>query len=133
MKYIDFGIQTLLLAIFLVYSILGLIDEGTFNAIIFAAFYIGMFLGPWQMLSSFLSIIFKSEYHSFKLIHFFSALIYIVLLSFSTQLRSEEPSVLVSVLLSLPAVALAVFYYSLTWRWVFRTQTRSSFLPNTNF
>jgi hypothetical protein len=133
MKYIDFGIQTLLLALFLVASIIGIFESEAIGAVILAAMYVAMFLGPWQMLSSFLSIVLKSQYHKLKRIHFFSSLLYFILLSFFIQLKPDFPDWLISILSVIPVVALALFYYSLTWRWMFHTESRSSFLPNTNF
>jgi hypothetical protein len=127
MKYIDFIVQSLILSLVLIVAVSGWIAEGKFAAGKFASLYGAVFLGSWQMFSSFLSILFKVGIYRMKRWHFFGALIYIITLVLCYLTGSG------SIFLFFPPVLLALFYYSLTWRWVFQGRRRGRFLSRFSF
>lgn len=135
LKYIDLVVQTLciVLAASLLFSaFMGRHpdDAGWGMSILYAQ----MVIGPWQMISSGISIVTRAALWRMKIIHFAIALTYILSLIY---LFSSDPigqEIFMNWFLTVPAWILAFYYYFLTWVWVIRANTRQGgFLPHLGF
>jgi hypothetical protein len=133
MRYVDLTIQTLIMLFalgFLIYTY----GEGDWPMSILIA---QMILGPWQMTSSFVSIIAKADLWKSKRIHFLISCCYLLFIYACVNVTIPElkPSgIIFGLLLTIPAWSLALFYYVITWSTVFpRKKNRGSFLPNLSF
>jgi hypothetical protein len=106
-----------------------------------AFFYIGLiaqfFMGWWQMISSGLFMVLRAEKFKSRSVHFVSGLICLAAIALSAMIDKELDSVFSSALLLLTGViipwCLAIFYYSITWRWMFPTKSTGKFLPHVSF
>jgi hypothetical protein len=131
MRYIDFVFQTLLIiagAVMLVATYYDL----NWPVIIL---WIQLILGPWQVMSSLISIITESFFNKEKRLHLILSACYLLglYISFNTTLPFFSGTVL-TVLLTVPAWILAIYYYIITWKYTFpRKRKRGSFLPNLGF
>lgn len=132
MKYIDLAVQTLLILLAIAVLIAGYENNG-----IGAVLAVQLLIGPWQFLGSAIAIAARAPFRSARRIHLVSATAYLVVLLIAANMDSkiiDIPAALSLPALIIPAWALAVYYYQITWRWVLQKQTRrSSFLPNINF
>jgi hypothetical protein len=136
LKSIDFVGQTIiwlgLLGSGLVILVSG--ELGTF-------FYIGLiaqfFMGWWQMISSGLFMLLRAEHFKSRSVHFVSALFCLGAIALSAWVDKELHSVFSSALLLLTGVivpwGLAIFYYTITWRWMFPAKPSGKFLPHISF
>ena len=124
MKYIDFIGQALLLVATLVLAMMFL---GT-------GILVGQFLiGVWQMLSSSISLLTDAPFRRQKTIHFISAILYLAVLVLIVTSRAYASSLIAGIVLMVPAWVLAIYYFSITWRWAFVEKRKSKFLPNISF
>jgi len=126
MRYIDLSIQSL---IFLAGIGLLIAYRGEpMNAILI----IPLLLVPWQMLSSLVALITRTGHWRKKRIYLILSCLYLMIfyVSGNSKIALFENSHLVSAL----PMTLAVFYYSLTWKWVTSgRRNKGSFLPNVSF
>lgn len=134
MKYVDFAFQTIILLLVLLSFMAGLAEDGTLGAGGLASMYAAMLIGPWQLVSSALSLFAKAPYAKLKRIHLVLSFAYFaamaLLLGF---LLPWTPEWLKNTILFVPPVILSLYYYFLTWIWVFQSQARSKFLPHINY
>lgn len=131
MKYLDLAIQTILF----VFGIVMLFVSWGEADWPFAILYAQALLGPWQMISAIVSVIAKTPLHRKKRLHLLLAAIYLMVLYICGNLSVVSISGrFFSMLLTVPAWGLAIFYYLLTWQWVFpRIRKGGNFLPNLSF
>lgn len=130
MRYFDLIGQSLILLAFSAGMFgTGQNDQDTLMLVFFAQ----MVLGPWQMLSSLISLLAEAPFHKLKLIHFLTSLVYLLVLAlFATQARGG--GLALTFFAIAPAWTLAIFYYYITCRWAFMRQRKSGkFLPNVFF
>ena len=132
MKYVDFGIQSLLLLMGVVVTLASVImgDKDW----LFGILYMQLLLGPWQYVGSLLCIAAGARYSNERKTHFFISTLYLLLLIAGSKSSITQdlsgPVILVS--LTVPACALALYYYLITWGWVF-PRYKGQFLPHINF
>ena len=131
MRYIDLSIQSL---IFLAgIGLLIAYRSEPMNAILI----IPLLLVPWQMLSSLVALIARTGHWRKKRIYLILSCLYLMIfyVSGNSKIALFENSHLVyALLLTIPPMTLAVFYYSLTWKWVTSgRRNKGSFLPNVSF
>jgi hypothetical protein len=131
MKYLDLAIQTI---IFIFGIVMLLVSWGEADWP-FAILYAQALLGPWQMISSIVSVIAKAPLYKKKKLHLLLAAIYLMVLYVCGNMSFVSISGrFFSLLLTVPAWALAIFYFILTWKWVFpRIRKGGNFLPNLSF
>lgn len=119
LNIIDLVGQTLLLGGALVVAV-GMVVIGDAEAATLMLFFGAMYLGPWQMVSSVITLIARGLYFRLRLIHFVSALAYLgVLAGAAGLLSSIDPSGALGYTLAVVAYiipgGLAVFYYYITY------------------
>ncbi len=129
MKYLDVIVQTLIILLGLVVVIMSFVLQE--SDWMFSILYAQLLLGPWQMLSSIVSVIVKAPLYKAKQYHLILSSIYLVVL----MIIGISLPMLASIafLLILPW-ALAIYYYVLSWKTIFpSTKRNGSFLPNLSF
>lgn len=92
-------------------------------------------LGPWQMTSSVISVIARTNFHKAKRWHCIGASIYLVILYliFNTALFQFE-QVNGTFMLTIPAWTFALYYYVITWKGALPGKRHGgSFLPHLSF
>lgn len=133
MRYIDWLAQTLILITGVVLVIFDLHRSDPIPGILIAQ----LMLGPWQLASSAISVIRKSNLWKYKRIHLLLASCYLILIyvfAHSTISVFENSRIAWLLFLTIPSMSLAAYYYFLTWKSTFISTTkRGSFLPNINF
>lgn len=134
MKYLDLIIQTLIF-IFGITVLIWFSDEAAWP--VNALLIVQMVLGPWQMLSSFASVVLQAGFHKVKRIHLGVSIIYLAVLYvyfYKSPPFFNHAGIVAKLLLTVPAWTLAFFYYIVTWKWVLRgRKKRGSFLPHLSF
>ncbi|HZY79206.1 MAG TPA: hypothetical protein VFE50_06780 [Cyclobacteriaceae bacterium] len=120
LNYIDLGYQTIVLGLIALISIATAVD-GHFEAIGVAGLYGGVFLGPWQMVSSLITVISRGLYLRWRVIHLLSAIGYIVGASvFAMLYGNADIDGVLKVFLGILGfgipVGLALFYYYITYK-----------------
>lgn len=131
MKYLDLVIQTIIFVIGIV-ILLGTWEDVNWP---YGILYAQMMLGPWQMVSSIVSVLTKAPLYRKKRLHLLLAIIYLFALYVCGNADTETLAHrFYGFMLTVPAWALASFYYILTYRWVFpRIRKGGNFLPNLSF
>jgi hypothetical protein len=135
MKYVDLGVQMLCILMALIALAKGLIakdvDPRHWPLLVLFAQAI---LGPWQMLSSGISIFTWAPLRRLKIIHFVSALVYLASLAILFAFDSVDNASWSQWLITIPAWILALYYHFLSWCWVIRANSRhGGFLPHLGF
>lgn len=94
-------------------------------------------LGPWQYLGSLISVVVKAPSAKQKRIHLIVSTIYLLMLYLGTLKHFHGisfPGEVIALTLTVPAWALGIYYYIITWRWTFpKIKRRGSFLPHLSF
>lgn len=131
MKYLDLGIQTIILVVGIVILLVSW-GEADWP---FGILYVQLLLGPWQMMSSVVSVVAKAPLYRKKRLHLFLAIIYLFALYIAGHAADDAlVQRFFGVAITVPAWALAIYYYILTCRWVFpRRRSGGNFLPNLSF
>lgn len=134
MKYVDFVYQSLIFLLVLVGFLITMIEDGNPAGGGLAALYAAILLGPWQVVSSLLSVVFRSPLHKRKRLHLLGSVGYFVMAAIvlASDLAAFADWLAVG-LLYIPPVVLAIYYYILTWRWTFRSSGEGKFLPHINY
>lgn len=94
-----------------------------------------LLLGPWQLISSAVSVISKTPFSRQKRLHLKLSLVYLFLLfAFVFSNCCTWPAFAIKLFATIPAWSLGLYYYTLTWKWVLpRRRNRGKFLPNLSF
>lgn len=122
---IDLFVQTLMLICGLALAVTGIFDK---DGLIWLL-SLQLLVGPWQMISCGISLIVKGPLFREKLTHFVVACSYLFALTYF-----EFDAAYAFYFMTIPAWALAVFYYVLTWKRVLMTRNdRNRFLPHLSF
>lgn len=130
MKYIDFGIQTLIFGFALVLLATTWSESDWPLSVLFAQ----LFMGPWQFFSSLVSVITRTELYREKQIHLFTSIGYLMVLVLGANAGQSVPKEFVLFFATVPAWLLAIYYYYLTYRWAFHFQnSNAGFLRHINF
>lgn len=125
MRYLDLITQTLVISITAIVALFGGAD------LIYAILLAQLVLGPWQLLSSFVSVVLKSNQYKLKALHLLISFTYLVVLH---KGRDQFPGTFYMLLLTIPAWSLALYYYFLTAIEVFRRPGGGGkFLPHLSF
>lgn len=118
LNVIDLAFQTLVLGVVLLGSA-AILLSGSFESIGIVAMYGGIFLGPWQLVSSLFTCIARGLYFKWRLIHLISSIAYLALVSllvafFNSVEFGETVEVIGGVVGFAIPTALAFFYYYIT-------------------
>ena len=131
MKYLDFTIQSLIM---LVAFAVALACITTKPEVFIMMLTVQFYLGCWQITSSVISLIARAPHFRTKSIYLTIVVIY--LLSFFGIFNSgfDIPHLAAKLYCTVPAWALAIYYYVITWQWTFPKRTSGGkFLPHINF
>jgi hypothetical protein len=138
LKRIDFLGQTVIFCFIPILLIL--IKKSDWIIVILASQYA---MGVWQMVSSFLSIVFRGPAFNSKIKHFLVSICYLLLFALCLTLGKGWGYsyanhgflvILAAIGFFAPPWILAIYYYIVTWRLaVPRQKKHSSFLPHINF
>jgi hypothetical protein len=85
-----------------------------------------LFIGIWQMISSIVSVIAGTPNKNLRRIHLVVAATYLVLLY--VGFTNHE-----FFFLTVPPWMLAIYYYTITWKWFLTDPKKGKFLPNISF
>jgi len=134
MKYIDFGIQTLIFGFAVVLLIMGITEQDWLIYVFLAQ----LFMGPWQFFSSLISVLVSAELHREKRVHLVLSSIYLAALfvgsTIGQTIEQNLSKEAVLLLVIVPPWLLAGYYYFLTYTWAFRLQRHAgTFLRHINF
>ena len=141
LKTLDFVGQSIIFGAYIIGSLWILIAEQRWNSLAMTTAYAMLLLGCWQMISGLLMLVLKASLRKQRLIHFFTAIIYLAILlivakySNGTQFESVAYIVrglIITLMIGTP-IGLAIFYYSITWRWMFPARSNGKFLPHISF
>lgn len=115
-RIIDFVVQSFIAAITLAACVWHLVN-GNVEQIGVAALGGAMFLGPWQVVSCVVTLIANSPFRKERLIHLLSAIVYLILFSFTVSVYDRiDPPIAVSALIFAIPTFLAGFYLNITYR-----------------
>ena len=129
MKYLDFGVQTFILTSAIVLLITRYFGTDWLIAILLAQ----LFLGGWQLLSATISVIVKAEYFKEKRTLLLTCIGYLVILIAGSNSELPLAGTFLLLFLTVPAWILALSYYVITCRLVFKRHTSGRFLRHINF
>jgi len=128
MKYVDFSVQSILFVAVLVILLFNLGGSDTLLLVL----SMQLVIGPWQLLSSLISVGLRAGKYKLKVIHLIISGVYLA--SLFLWPFGEFPKTTMKFIFMVPAWSLAVYYYILTILSTFKTSARqSSFLPHTSF
>lgn len=133
MKHIDFIIQSLILLFGFVFVIACTLSESN---LLISIWMVQLFLGPWQFTSSFISVVTHAPSFKPKFIHLILSSAYLLSLAILLQSRITFglPQIVFKFYTVIPAWALGIYYYIITWRWALQKRTGGGkFLPHVNF
>jgi hypothetical protein len=142
LKTIDFVTQSLILGGYAVVVTWTLLKNRVDNSLELTTAFTMLCLGWWQMISAGIMLLVGAPTTKFRLLHFFSAIGYLAAVAVVGKyidLPANRPALnqLISMLteiitLGVPVI-LALFYYYITWRWVFPIKPSGKFLPHISF
>ena len=128
MKYIDFTVQSILFVAALVVVVGNIGGSDAVRVVLWTQ----LLIGPWQVLSSLISVGIRTRMFKLKVIHLVVSAIYLSVLFIMPFRKFSEVTTLI--IFMVPAWALAIYYYILTCGDTFQGSTRQSgFLPHTSF
>jgi hypothetical protein len=128
MKYIDFSVQSILFVAVLVVLIANIGGSDAVRVVL----WMQLLVGPWQLLSSVISVGMRSRLYKLKTIHLIISALYLAVLFILPFRRFTESTSMI--ILMVPAWTLAVYHYLLTTLATFQRPVRQSgFLPHTSF
>jgi hypothetical protein len=137
LKSIDWAGQSVIWVAFIVGSLLSIASGEGFGAIGYIGLLCQLFMGCWQMVSAVLFLLLGAEPLWFRKTHFISAFMCLALISLSAWLEHESDSITTDFLFLVFGVIvpwlLAIFYYSITWRWMFPKRHNGKFLSHISF
>jgi hypothetical protein len=126
-KYADLTIQSLLVILALVFLI-----NSFWSSDVWMILVIQLFVGVYQMISGFTSIVFSwSDLPRKKVFHFAIAIVYLVSLAVMKNLPLNGR--FLQLYLFVPPWILAIYYYVISFNIKFFKRKRSKFLPNLGF
>jgi hypothetical protein len=138
LKTLDFAGQTFIFGAFIIGSVwIGLAEQRWSSLGLTTAFAM-LCLGWWQMISALIMLVTNAPFRKQRLIHFITAIVYLGALALSAKyIESNQTAFIIKliggiIMMGTP-VALAIFYYSITWRWVFPKYSSGKFLPHVSF
>lgn len=141
LKTADFIGQSLILTGYVLGTIWAVLVEKRWSVVGATTAFAMLWLGWWQMVSALIMLLLKAPNRNLRVLHFSIAFVYLFLLFFSkygSDVRNEVTvstyltGILVVFAIAMP-VALAILYYTLTWRLKFPKRATGSFLPHTSF
>lgn len=138
LKTLDFVGQTFIFAVFLLGSLWIGLTEGKWSSLGLTTAFAMLCLGWWQMISAFIMLLTKAPLRKHRLIHFITALAYLGVIAISAKFIDGNTAsftikfIVGTILIGTPA-ALAIFYYSITWRCLFPAKSTGKFLPHVSF
>ncbi len=143
LKTIDFVGQTIILGGYAIVLSWTLINNTLEKELGLTTAFAMLCLGWWQMISAVLMLLLSAPNRKFRLYHFFIAVGYLISLAIMTKYLSLPTTQIVAldhlirvftnvVALAMP-VTLGLFYYYITWRWVFPIKPSGKFLPHISF
>jgi hypothetical protein len=141
LKTIDFVGQTFIFTAFILGSVWIGVAEQRWNSLAMTTAIAMLCAGWWQMISCFLLLALKAPFRKQRAIHFSLAVLYLAIFALAGKyadayLVASASAILKTVLLLLAVgtpASLAIFYYSITWRWMFPAKSTGRFLPHVSF
>lgn len=143
LKTIDFVGQTVILGGYGIVMGWTLINNPVEKEFGLTSAFAMLCLGWWQMISASLMLLLSAPNRKFRLYHFFIAVGYLASLAIMTKYLSLPTTQIMAldhlIRLSITVIALAMpatlglFYYYITWRWVFPLKPSGKFLPHISF
>lgn len=141
LKTLDFAGQTFIFAAYLIGSVWITIAEQTLSSWGLTTAYAMLCLGWWQMISAALMLILKAPNKKHRRIHFLTAVGYLSAICLVPVLTNDrelealasEIKFVAGAILILTPLALAIFYYTITWSWMFPVKSTGKFLPHVSF
>lgn len=141
MKYlrtIDFVGQTMIWLTMVISSIWMVAAEGKWSGIGLIAALTMLVIGFWQGLSALIMLGVGAPNQKYRKLHGIMAMLYLgVSLTLTSLVEINEMPQAVQIILYTLAIAipvgLAIFYYSITWLWMFPTQSSGKFLRHISF
>lgn len=132
MRYIDFTIQSLIMAGGLIFVTGAVISKSDVFA---AILIIQLYLGPWQFASSLMSVIARAPHFRARIIHLVVSVFYLLSLVATLNIGSGgAPQIAFKLYWIIPAWILGIYYYITTWQWALpKKTTGGKFLPHINF
>ncbi len=142
-KNIDFVGQTFIIGGYAIATTWTWIENPADNSFGMSTAFMLLCLGWWQMISATLMLIFGATNTKLRLLHFFTAIGYMILISIGLRYLDLESThtVLNDYLIQLfwmviiygTPFILALLYYYLTWRLMFPIKPSGKFLPHISF
>lgn len=120
LNIIDLAVQTIILGIVLLLSLAVLIG-GEFDSVAIIVMGGAMFLGPWQLVSSFITTLSKGLFLPLRRIHLLSSVAYLVVVGLimffanDVELGDLVETIFGAIFFCIPTF-LAGFYYYITYR-----------------
>lgn len=141
MKYlriIDFVGQSIIWLTMVISSLWILAAEGKWNGIGLIAALTMLVMGCWQMLSAFIMLGVGTPNRKYRQLHSALALAYLAVCLILPNLVEMNglPNGIRIILYALAAaipIALAIFYYTITWLWMFPSKPSGQFLRHISF
>lgn len=142
-KSIDFAGQTIIIGGYAIAAAWALIENTGENSLAMNTAIAMLCLGWWQMVSALLMLVIGTPNKKLRLVHFFTAIGYLVLVVVESKYLDLDSIHLIFLnhfiqllwitLLYATPVILAFLYYYVTWRLVFPTKPSGKFLPHISF
>jgi hypothetical protein len=138
LKTLDFAGQTFIFAAFIIGSLwIGLAD-GKWSSLGLTTAFAMLCLGWWQMISALIMLVTNAPFRKQRLTHFITALVYLGVLALSAKYMEGYQTAFAikligGIIMIGTPVALAIFYYVITCRWVFPAKPSGKFLPHVSF
>jgi hypothetical protein len=138
LKTLDFAGQTFIFGAYGVGSIWLMAAEQGWSSLGMTTAYALLCLGWWQMISALIMLVTNAPFRKQRLVHFCAALVYLAVLAGSakyihmSQVADSIKWMGGIVMISIP-IGLAIFYYTITWRWMFPPKSSGKFLPHISF
>lgn len=138
LKTLDFAGQTFIFGTFIIGSVWIGLAEQSWNSFGLTTAFAMLCLGWWQMISAFIMLVIKAPFRKQRLVHFITALIYLGVLGLGAKYIEMDESAstikLIGVIIMIGTpIALGIFYYIITWQWMFPQHSTGKFLPHTSF
>lgn len=138
LKTLDFAGQTFIFAAFVIGSIWIGVAEQRWSSLGMTTALTMLCLGWWQMISAFIMLMIGAPARKQRLVHFITALVYLAALALSVRyIEGNQTAFIIKLLSGIimigTPISLAIFYYVITWRWMFPAKSTGKFLPHVSF
>jgi hypothetical protein len=137
LKSIDFAGQTIIWLGLLGGGLVILFSGESPESFLYIALIAQFFMGWWQMISSAVFMLIRARHFKSRSVHFLSGLICLGAIVLSAGADNELHTTITKTVLIITGViipwGLAIFYYTITWRWMFPARPSGKFLRHVSF